>query len=448
MISFSKNGSMAGNPTKGLLGNSQINAFVPGTQPKTLGTQNLNAANPNGIPTAAARSDLQGADYFNNLIANGTAAEKHAGLLGLSNLKNVKKSVSTDSQGNTHTVEFQNTEKTGDTTTPSTTSQTADSTKTGTSTTPTITSQTTGTPTTPQVGSAKENAQNVLNAGQMTDAEKQAILDVANAQALTKGYSNVNALGGYAGQPGFNPTGDNAPLSPEQIREQLARPDLVGRQPAISALLGNLGNIYGSAATTGAAAELSGAQTAAGRGLTAAQNVFGASLPGALSGGAYLYNPITGEPLDKSGNALLGGVNKQSAADLQGEYNKGKVVLGQAKGIQSQIANTLSANPTLNSQPLSALTNLNELLSGQTSAPGQQLLAQQIRSYIDTLGLDANEVSAQIAHQQSGTLAQLLDSLYKTAELKNEAVGTQAKSLAGGTPSTSGGSTGGGLYDF
>ena len=70
--------------------------------------------------------------------------------------------------------------------------------------------------------------------------------------------------------------------------------------------------------------------------------------------------------------------------------------------------------------PVTAFTNLNELLSGQVSSGPQQLLSQQIAQYINQLGLDPATVTS-IAHQQRGTLSQLLDSLRQTAQSINEA---------------------------
>lgn len=135
------------------------------------------------------------------------------------------------------------------------------------------------------------------------------------------------------------------------------------------------------------------------------------------------YNPLT----DTFGGGGTGGAidratqagNISTAQSFAQDYNTGKAKLAAADGIQSQIVATLQNNPTLNNTPVSGLTNLNELLSGQISSGPQQLLSQQIAQYISTLGLDPASVT-NIAHQQKGTLAQLLDSLRKTAETVNE----------------------------
>ncbi len=342
-----------------------------------------------------------------------------------------------------------------------------------TPTPPTATPPTPPVPTTPQVGDTKQNYQGLLNtgnltpleeqsrnsltqAGQMTPQESIANENVAKANQELKAYQNVQSLSPYAEATMY---GDRA-RTPAEIQTLEQAPDLAGRASATNGLLGSLGNIYGTADVAGANAALQGIQTAAGRGLTAAgtnlgaaQNqasraagaagtVAGASLPGQLSGSSRLFNPLA--PIGQN-SSVESGANNQSKYDLLNQYNTGKVKLNAATGIESQILNTLQSNPTLNNQPLSAITNLNEFLAGQSSQPGQQLLSQQVNSYIQTLGLDPASV-ANITHQQGGTLAQLLSSLKTTATNNNEALKTTADSLEGSN--TSGSSTGGGLYSF
>lgn len=112
----------------------------------------------------------------------------------------------------------------------------------------------------------------------------------------------------------------------------------------------------------------------------------------------------------KQFEAQMGATGSFATKYLEGQKN-----LQIADSIQNQIVSTLQANPTLNSTPLSAISNLKELISGQISSGPQQLLSQQINSYIQQLGLDPAAV-VNIAHQQTGTLAQLLDSLRQTAQ--------------------------------
>lgn len=206
-------------------------------------------------------------------------------------------------------------------------------------------------------------------------------------------------------------------------------------------------------------------QNAIGAGFTGASSLVGSAntqqglQQSALSNAGSLASPqqygLTTQPYNPLTNTI-GGANGASAVDrainagnintaqqFAGDYQTGLANLRAADGIQNQIISTLSSNPTLNSQPLSAITNLKELLSGQTSQPGQQLLAQQIKQYLDTLGLDPATVTS-IASQQQGTLGQLLDSLRATAQ--NQVESKNPANLQGATGNS--GSTGGGLYNF
>lgn len=163
------------------------------------------------------------------------------------------------------------------------------------------------------------------------------------------------------------------------------------------------------------------------------QGLLQAALTAAAGGAAPVTqfgvqtSPITGQPIS-GGSATQAAINggsiqgaQNAASTLSAQYQTGLTNLQAANGIQNQIVSTLNANPTLNNTPVSALTNLNELLSGQVSSGPQQLLSQQIAQYISTLGLDPATVTS-IASQQQGTLAQLLDSLYQTAQTKVNAL--------------------------
>lgn len=331
------------------------------------------------------------------------------------------------------------------------------------------TTSTTTTNNTPQVGNTGQNYQNVLNsgqqtgneaqtqsgvlnAGQFTPEEKRANEEVARANELQKSYQNVAALSPYAEAGMYS---DRA-RTPEEIQALQQAPDLTGRANSTYGVTNSLSNIYGSSRVAGANAALQGIQTQAARNLSAqgtaysgsqnqasratgaAGTVAGASLPGQLSGSTRLFDPLA--PIGKNGS-IETGVNNQSKYDLLIEYNNGKATLNQASGIESQILNTLQSNPTLNNQPLSGITNLNEFLAGQSSQPGQQLLSQQVNNYIQTLGLDPASV-ANIAHQQNGTLAQLLQSLKATAINNNEALKKTADSLEDPSSNSSSDSTG------
>lgn len=144
-----------------------------------------------------------------------------------------------------------------------------------------------------------------------------------------------------------------------------------------------------------------------------------------------LVSPLTGEVIGNQNNLASGLANWASirqgantAGQFTADYQTGLANLRASDTIKQQIINTLQQNPTLNSQPLSAITNLKELISGQISSGPQQLLSQQVAQYIQTLGLDPNTVM-NIASQQQGTLGQLLDSLREMAGAQIEAKNPQ-----------------------
>ena len=135
-----------------------------------------------------------------------------------------------------------------------------------------------------------------------------------------------------------------------------------------------------------------------------------------------------------SAASALGG----SQAVLTQAYQQGQAQLRAADGIESQIAQTLISNPTLNNTPITALTDLNRWFSGQTSQPEQQALAKQVASYIAALGMSPEEAT-QIASQKGGTIGTLLKTLKDIAITKNEANNPANVTVPGST--SSGGSS-------
>ena len=136
------------------------------------------------------------------------------------------------------------------------------------------------------------------------------------------------------------------------------------------------------------------------------------------------YNPVSGTYSTvgggQYGSGPQAGANISTIQDFTHKYNSGNANLAQASSLEDQIAQTLQSNPSLNNTNISALNNLSDFLSGQSSDPSQQLLSQQVANYIRTLGLDTG-TALNIAHQQRGTLAQLLSSLRDTATSNNKA---------------------------
>lgn len=297
----------------------------------------------------------------------------------------------------------------------------------------TYTAPTTPQNTTPQVGNTQQNYQGVLNASQFTPVESQALSDVAAA----RGMQNYGALGQNAESGAYAGIDPNSPQGATQLQGLINRPDLAGRASGSANLYGNLGNIFGSASSS----ILSGAESQANRALGAAGTVAGASLPQQISGSSRLYNPLDGAGAAGGTGGIVTGANNQSIYDLQQQYNQGKSALASAAGLENNIVNTINSFPQLNNTPISAITNLNEILSGQTSDPAQQQLATQVKKYIDTLGLTPADISSNIASQQRGTLAQLLDSLKQNATAVNE--GKNPTNLNLGSSSNTSGSTGG-----
>lgn len=464
MASLSTKGSVAGNPTAGLVGNmkSPITPFVPETQKTQMGILNLNANNPNGIPTAAGNASASGADYFKGLLNSSNPTERQAGQTWLSHQttpgllpKHPVKSITTSPDGTTkHTFD-----------TTSSNDKTTDSSNTGDTATGTNTGNTSGissndasviaeavkeqnaknagtstSPTTPTVGTPTQNAQNVLNQSDLTNnpeyqnlAKQQNLITKAQFGENNAGTTNVNPL---TAEETSAAGGNYANLFAPQTTASLS-----GQKGIFNPIL--------SATQSGNAAESQRLLSAAGLATGGAENVLGASTLSPTGYGQTNTSGLTGvQDSGKYGTGPGAAANVASIKDLTTQYNAGLANLKAADGIQNQIVSTLNANPTLNSTPLSGITNLNELLSGQISSGPQQQLSQQIASYINTLGLDPASV-ANIAHQQSGTLAQLLDSLRQTAQTQNDAKNPVNLNIPGSSSSSStSGLTGDGLYDF
>lgn len=278
-----------------------------------------------------------------------------------------------------------------------------------------------------------ENAQRVLDVSDLTNDP---LYKQARENMLTINAAQQNAqLAGTAGA-GSNTLNQETTDKLGNPYSNIFRSQSTGNLAGEKGLLNPLLSQAGTFATGQAQTALDAAKLAQ----TGATSVLGAGMPGQISGSARLYNPLEGAGANSS---IESGVNNQSKYDLLNQYNAGKATLNQASGIEQQILSTLQSNPGLNSQPLSALTNLSEFLSGQSSLPGQQLLSQQVNNYIKTLGLDTASV-ANIAHQQNMTLAQLLQSLKETATNNNEALKKTADGLGN---NSSGGSTEGGMAE-
>lgn len=130
-------------------------------------------------------------------------------------------------------------------------------------------------------------------------------------------------------------------------------------------------------------------------------------------------------------NQTASNANVLSTAGRQAAYNQGLVNLRAGDNILQGILGTFGTNPDLNRTPVTLLTNLNDLLSGQISSGPQQQLSAQVAQYINTLGLDPGLVRS-LAGQARGTLWDLLQTLKQTAQSQNEANLTAGYGGAGG----------------
>lgn len=166
-----------------------------------------------------------------------------------------------------------------------------------------------------QIPMEKYAEQAVTNAGQMSPQESVANANVGRANAQLKAYQNVQSLSPYAETQNY--TGQ-AP-TPGQVQNIEQAPDLVGRASGTNALLGSLGNIYGTSDVAGANAALQGTQTAAQRALSGAQSNLGATQTTAQRGvntaenvlGASLVSPTTPGQAPFSGLAGYGTAGNQ-----------------------------------------------------------------------------------------------------------------------------------------
>lgn len=468
--SLSKSGSVAGNSIQGLLGNSgpgglagliskpkQINTsitpFVPGTQSTIQGEPNLLAPDRgNGTPSLAGNVKSSGSAYFQGLLNSPNPAERQAGQTWMSHQttpgllpKHPVKSITTSPNGTTkHTFDTKTniqynpngTPSTGGSSTPPIQTPPPVPTPTPPPVVPPPTPTPPTTPTTPQVGSPTQNAQNVLNASNLANnPQYQGYINQNNELYKESLGANTAGIGGTP-IPGV---GTNNPSYQNLFAPQTTA-NLQGEK--------NVFNTNNSIQQGANAQSIQNLQQAAGIATGGAENVLGASTYSPTSYGLTNTSGLTGvQDAGNYGSGPGAAANVQSIKDLTSQYNQGLVNLKAADGIQNQIVSTLNANPTLNNQPLSAITNLNELLSGQVSSGPQQQLSQQIASYINTLGLDPASV-ANIAHQQQGTLADLLDSLRKTAQTQNDAKNPANLNIPGASNSSNtSGSTGGGFSE-
>ncbi len=316
------------------------------------------------------------------------------------------------------------------------------------------------TPTTPQVGNTSTNAQTLLNSGNQTPLESQTyqgLLAYGQGQEspeVTKARQDLlDAQNQFAQQTSdINQSGTwTSRAEGEQGQANIQNSNtLANLQGALSNAMTSQGQQIGALGTANGAA-----QTTASRGTSTAGTVLDASLNSPTTPGQATFNSLSGyQGTGANGNVTInqfGDPNDPATAskyqaymDYYNKYNAGLGGINQAAAIEPTILSTITSNPQLNNQPISAITDLNQFLSGQTSQPGQQQLSTQVAAYIKNLGIDPATLSANIASQQSGTLIQLLSNLKNLAVKNNNALKTTADSLKTGN---SGSATGGGFTE-
>lgn len=304
---------------------------------------------------------------------------------------------------------------------------------------------------TPPAIDTKSNAERVIGSGEQTPLEKQAyeqllkygtgyespqvakarqdLLDAQNQiQAQTRG---INTSGTWTSR-----------ALGEQGQANIQNANILANlQGALSSAYSSQGQQIGALGTA-----QGGAQTQAQRAQGGAGTVFSAGLVSPTTPGQATFSGLsgyqggstngTGANINQFGdpNDPKTKSNYDAYINYYDKYNAGLGGINTATASEPGIINTL-IQFGLNNQPLSAITNLNELLAGQTSNPGQQQLATQVANYIKQLGIDPATLTSSIASQQSGTLVQLLYNLKEVATKNNDANKTTADSLK--TKSTS-----------
>lgn len=336
----------------------------------------------------------------------------------------------TDSGGNTTTIKYNKPDSVG------TTSGLLSNKVAGTSSTvppATLTPQTNNIPATPipPQSTFQQATAGLLNTGQgqnnnpVVNQAQSGLIGIGNkaqdiASDFGKQYSDAgiagaNASAGYR-STGTAPVGEGNANIIAQTTSAKQQAISAGEQEALQGL-NQQSSGYQNAANLG--------QTQQSQNIGALGSVAGLTAPRSAGSGYVQIDPTTGQAINPSGAATAaqqGAVieaNANAAGTNAQNYQAGLVKLRAANNIEPQIVATLKANPTLNLTPISAITNLNQWLSGQTSDPAQQQLSSQIASYINALGLSPDQAAA-IATQKGGTIGTLLKTLRDNFTAQNE----------------------------
>lgn len=308
------------------------------------------------------------------------------------------------------------------------------------------------TPTQPKMGTPLYYAGQVEKAGQQTPWEQAAAENLANA----KGMQNFGQFAPNAEAPFY--AGAGRP----QMETLITRPDLVGRDQ--QGLYNKFANLYGTQANVG----LQAAQTAAARGLEAAQSGLTASLPQQIGLQSTLYNPLEGAGAAQGlGTRSLIAGDVASAQDLREKRNAAAANLSSIGNIENLMKQVLGGN--VNPSDINAINSFVNTISSNVSSPQYQAFNQYLSSlkslYADYLsrGGTLTNMSREEANSLLNGTASAQTLLKGLENLRNEAgaylsgYDTQINQIVGGlntgtpytpTSTNTSGSTGGGLSGY
>ncbi len=414
MASLNTTGSMANNPTQGLIKpnmSSAINAPLSG---------------------ASQQSNLQGQSYYQNLASSGSPSEKIAGQNWLANHPQAPTASPVS-----HTV----------ITSPDGTSTTTQKFAPTTGSTSGVLSKSTA----PQVGNQQQNAQNVLNASNLNNNPQYQAL-ASQSGLLTQAQNNVNTAGTAGSVNTVNQAGND--ILGNRYTD-LFRAQSTGNLQGEKGIL----NPYLVNAQAGNTAEanrlLAGGQLAT----TGASNVLSAGQPQQVSPTNVPFNPLTGTYGAPASTAYgAGGLSGVGA--LQQQQNQGADVqtmtssLKQTSGLIDKAKKDI-VTAGFNPSPVALGNYLTQYLQGKVVPDPQYAnvvndiseIANTIAPVLGTPGnpTDLKTTIAQeliprlMAGEDIGTV---LDNLEKNAGIKIDAARTASQNNAVSNPSS--GSTGGG----
>lgn len=314
-------------------------------------------------------------------------------------------------------------------------------------------------PPTPQQGTPAYYANQVQENSQLNNNPQYQALASQN-NLLTQAQNNVSTAGTAGSTNTINQTGtDSLGNKYSDLFRPQSTANLTGEKGILNPYLVNA-----EAGNTAEANRLLSGSTLATTGATTNLN---ASLPQSYSYGTNVINPITGQQFGAGaagqGGAFSGGLQQGNQSLGQEFSQKILPAYNQAGTIKDSFQTFLSQNPNINPSSLNIVNTAQQWLNGkQLSDPNQAKLGQFLTEFTNTLAPivgstgDVTNFKQELVNQlinstASGqSLSQAIDSLYALASGKVQDI---YKTGTGGgyvpsTSNTSGGSTGGGQYNF